>query len=102
MFGIGWAELLVIICVIILFIRPDDLPKLLRRLGRIYSRLRKTYNQILEMKHDIISGLETEDTEKGWEEDEAFRPYSHQEPPSASEMNTDKKTDSPITPEDDC
>lgn len=43
MFGISLAELLIILVITLLFIRPDDLPEIARFLGRVYYRLRKIF-----------------------------------------------------------
>ncbi|AGA65101.1 twin-arginine translocation system protein, TatB [Liberibacter crescens BT-1] len=41
MFYIGWSELLIIIVVLIIFVNPEELPALLRNLGRINAKIRR-------------------------------------------------------------
>lgn len=81
MFGIGLSELLVILCVIIIFVRPRDLPKLFRRLGRMYAQLRSFYDQIAATKDDLMHEIEMEaasaEKPRNGGMDEAFIPYAH-------------------------
>ncbi|MDA1353212.1 MAG: twin-arginine translocase TatA/TatE family subunit [bacterium] len=41
MFGLGMGEILIIGTVLILVIRPKDLPKVFRGLGRAYGEIRR-------------------------------------------------------------
>lgn len=41
MFGIGWAELLVIALVIVLVVKPEQLPEVAKSLGRFYGQLQR-------------------------------------------------------------
>jgi len=66
MFGIGLSELVVILCVAIVFIRPKDLPRLLRRLGRLYARAKAAYDQIIAARDDLVNDI---GKESGAEED---------------------------------
>lgn len=48
MFRLGFGELLALAVVALVFIRPEDLPALLRRVGRFFgrlSRLRQTFEE---------------------------------------------------------
>lgn len=80
MFGIGISELLVILCLIIVFVRPRDLPKLFRRLGRMYAQAKDFYDQIAATRDDLINEIEmdtvSEQVPGRAEMDEAFRPYA--------------------------
>ena len=38
MFGIGLSEIFIICLVMIIFIRPNDLPKTMRTVGRYYGK----------------------------------------------------------------
>jgi Sec-independent protein secretion pathway components len=58
MFGIGWSELIVIFCVIIIFARPKDIPPFFRLLGKTYARRKKDYEEIVSMKDDFVWSLE--------------------------------------------
>ncbi len=58
MFGIGWSELAVILCVAIIFIHPKDLPALFRKLGRLYSKVKKMYAEIVATKDQFVKDIE--------------------------------------------
>ncbi|MDR0554257.1 MAG: hypothetical protein LBG76_05605 [Treponema sp.] len=59
MFGIGLSEILIVCLVIIIFIRPNDLPKFLRTMGRLYGKARKIYRELASMKDQIIREIDT-------------------------------------------
>jgi len=63
MFTLGYTEIVVIIIVIIIVIKPEDLPKFLRKIGRIYGEIKKSYNDVSKIKDDFIKIAETEDIE---------------------------------------
>lgn len=55
MFGFGFSEIVTIIIVVIVFLNPKDLPRIVRTIGRIYGKiirqingLKKTYGQFEE------------------------------------------------------
>ena len=50
MFGIGAAELGIIILVILIFIRPKDIPGIMRKVGALY---RRANDQVREIKKAI-------------------------------------------------
>jgi Sec-independent protein translocase protein TatA len=41
MFGIGWAEMLVIAVAVVVLVRPDQAPEVARTVGRTYRQLRR-------------------------------------------------------------
>jgi sec-independent protein translocase protein TatB len=57
MFGIGLSEIILVILIVIIFIKPDDLPKFLRSAGRLYGKLKKTYNEIILVKDRFIKEI---------------------------------------------
>lgn len=54
MFGIGFNELLVIFVVVLIFIRPQDLPKIFRALGKWYAKLKALYQELVAMKDTMV------------------------------------------------
>ena len=58
MFGIGFSEIILICLAMIIFIRPDDLPKFLRTIGRYYGKAKKLYNEIIMVKDRIIKEID--------------------------------------------
>lgn len=67
MFGIGWNELLVIFVVVIVFVRPKDLPKLFRQIGKLYGKLKSAYAELVSTKDQIIKNIEDEVKRRGRE-----------------------------------
>jgi Sec-independent protein translocase protein TatA len=52
MFGIGGLELVLIFVVLVVVVRPEDLPAVLRKLGEWYGELQRVYYAILdELNH---------------------------------------------------
>jgi sec-independent protein translocase protein TatB len=50
MFGLDFTEILVIVVVALIFLKPEDLPKVFRRLGQFYAR-------ITGMKNSMVNSL---------------------------------------------
>jgi Sec-independent protein translocase protein TatA len=48
MFGVGGTEILVIGFVIILLIRPEDMPAMMRKLGSLYGQIQRAYYAIID------------------------------------------------------
>jgi len=64
-------EIILILLVAIIFIRPDDLPVLLRKLGGLYKGLTEMHREVTKMVNepiDMITGAAVEHTPA----DEAF------------------------------
>jgi Sec-independent protein translocase protein TatA len=52
MFGIGGLELVLIFVVLLIIVRPEDLPGVLRKLGEWYGQMQRVYYAILdELNH---------------------------------------------------
>lgn len=81
MFGIGLSELLVICCVILICVRPKDIPKLFRRLGRLHSRLRAYYQELASVPEQFLKDLQTDvDAEAEAKDMDAGRDSSESNP----------------------
>lgn len=63
MFGIGLAEILVIVLVAIVFVKPGDLPRLLRRMGRLVRQLRDLREGSVQYLRRIEREVEEADRE---------------------------------------
>ena len=48
MFGIGGFELILIFIVLVVVVRPEDLPNVLRKLGEWYGQLQRMYYALLD------------------------------------------------------
>lgn len=54
MFNIGASELLLIGVVALIFIRPEDLPKLFRSLAKIYLEIKKALKEVTSIKDEFM------------------------------------------------
>ncbi|MBF0245264.1 MAG: hypothetical protein HQL31_08325 [Planctomycetes bacterium] len=41
MFGLGYFEILILLLLAVIFVKPEDLPELLRKLGKLIGMVRK-------------------------------------------------------------
>lgn len=48
--GIGFVEILVVVALFLIFVRPDDMPRILRKIGKIWA---KVYYYITVFKSEI-------------------------------------------------
>lgn len=55
MFNIGPAEFAVIALVALIFIRPKDLPAMLRKVAKAWKEVKKAVNELTAMKDDFMS-----------------------------------------------
>jgi Sec-independent protein translocase protein TatA len=58
MFGIGFSEIIIVFLAVIVFVRPGDLPKFLRTLGRLYGKAKRAYNELIAVKDRIIREID--------------------------------------------
>ena len=58
MFGIGFSEILVIVIILFVFIRPEDLPKIMRAAGKYYGKAKKLYNELIQVKDKIMKEID--------------------------------------------
>jgi Sec-independent protein translocase protein TatA len=76
-FGLGFFEILVIFLVVIIFVNPKDLPRFLRRLGRLVRQLRDIRDSSVRYMRRIEREVEEEDrSSPGTEEREGQAPDS--------------------------
>ena len=47
MFGIGLVEIAFIFFVVIIFVKPQDLPSFLRKIGRLFGQARRAYGAVV-------------------------------------------------------
>ena len=62
MFGIGIAEILVVLVLVLVLINPKDLPKIARKLGSLYRKFRdvrdKVNQEVREVEREIRKPFE--------------------------------------------
>ena len=63
MFGLGFLEIAVILLVLVIFVKPEDLPKLVRKAGQFYARAEIMYqrlvHQLREADHTVKSEVKS-------------------------------------------
>ena len=57
MFNIGFLELLIIVFFLILFVKPEELPKIFKNVGLFYRKINRYYYN-LKYEFDEINSLE--------------------------------------------
>ena len=57
MFGISLPEVILILVVIIIFVRPEDLPRFLRSAGRLYGKARRMYKEIIGITNQVVKEM---------------------------------------------
>ncbi len=65
MFGLGFWEIILILLVAVIFLRPDDLPIFLRKLGKLYKRLMDVYRDMTRMINEPVDMISDESSEGG-------------------------------------
>jgi Tat protein translocase TatB subunit len=61
MFGIGFAEILIILLVFIVLVNPKDLPRLFRWLGRLVRQLRELKDSSVRYLRKVEREIEKAD-----------------------------------------
>ena len=61
MFDFGWAELLVIVAVAVLVLGPDEIPGIMRSLGRIVRRLQYVRFALTQQFDDFMKEHDLEE-----------------------------------------
>ncbi len=48
MFGVGLSEIFLVFLVLILFVKPEDLPGMIRKIGEFYAQIQRMYYAVLD------------------------------------------------------
>jgi sec-independent protein translocase protein TatB len=96
MFDIGWSELLVIGIVALVVIGPKDLPKLLRALGTMMSKVRSMASEFQGQFQDAMREAELADLKKEAEKLASSATSAIQNPLQSIENEIQKPTDAPL------
>lgn len=54
MFGLGFIEIIVIGIVVLLAVKPEDLPNFVKKIGKSYKELKNTIREVNKMKEDFV------------------------------------------------
>ena len=98
MFGIGFSEIILICLVMIILIRPNDLPKALRTVGRYYGKAKKIYNELIMVKDRILKEIDEAVTLE--EPKDTQKLLSSATNPETSTVPAAEKTVSPVAETD--
>jgi len=58
MFGIGFSEVALIALLLIIVIKPDDLPAFFRKLGRLYAQAKNAYKEVTAVKDEFLREMD--------------------------------------------
>jgi Sec-independent protein translocase protein TatA len=58
MFGIGFSEMAIIALVVMVLVRPEDLPAFFRKLGKFYGQLKRAYQEMISVKDQFIREMD--------------------------------------------
>jgi len=58
MFGIGFSELAIIALVLIVMIRPTDMPAFFRKMGRLYGQIKSAYKEVTAVKDEFLKEMD--------------------------------------------
>lgn len=61
--GLGLFEIAIVVLALILFVRPEDLPKLVRHVGRLYGELQRQLNHFKHLTRDAMDELRNDQVE---------------------------------------
>jgi Sec-independent protein translocase protein TatA len=60
MFGINLSEFVVILCIVVIFVRPKDLPRFFYNIGKVYGQLKDTYRGFIKTRDEVLQDLKSE------------------------------------------
>lgn len=60
MFGLGFTEILVIAVVILIFVKPENLPGLVKKAGKSYGDFKHTMDDVQKMKEEFVKLADTD------------------------------------------
>lgn len=74
MFEVGWSEMLVIAIVMIVVVGPKDLPKMLRTVGKMTSKMRSMAGDFQRQFNEALKEAELDDVKKSVDELRSLNP----------------------------
>ncbi|MEA1938099.1 MAG: hypothetical protein U9N14_03285 [Pseudomonadota bacterium] len=61
MFSVSATEILIVLIAVLVFIRPEDMPRAMYRLGRVVRPIRKAWTEMRDAFDDAMDDAEIED-----------------------------------------
>jgi Sec-independent protein translocase protein TatA len=74
MFNIGIIELLIIVFFIVLFVKPKDLPLIIKNVGLFFRKIEKYFSNLKYEISDIETSIENADQKIRTKKNEVHRP----------------------------
>jgi len=69
MLGLSWAEVLAIVIIAIIFIGPNDLPDVLRNIGRFMAKIKEYSKDIREVVDSALEESDVKNMKKKMDEE---------------------------------
>ena len=60
MFGIGFWESIIILIMIIVLVKPEDIPEFIRKVGRVFGKIKRSYDLMVHNIRDIEYKIKNE------------------------------------------
>lgn len=60
MFRIGIVEIIVVVFMCIIIIKPEELPFFLKKISKIYGDIKKSYDDLTKMKDEFVKMADAE------------------------------------------
>ncbi len=100
MFGIGFSELAIIALILVVFIRPDDLPAFFRKMGKIYGQVKRAYAEITNVKDQFLREMDVAAAVKEADEKASpAKPAEYTVEPAAKEKAPEGEAEADTHPE---
>ena len=74
MFNIGIIELLIIVFFAVLFVKPKDLPLIIKNIGLFFRKIERYFNNLKYEISDIETSIENTDQKIRYKKNEVHRP----------------------------
>ncbi len=85
MFGVGWVEIAIVAVVVFLFMKPEDLPKVMRKFGNVVRDIRKFSRAVNSDLQSIARDIERMDSDGG-----PSQPQAPKNNPETEEKHTEE------------
>ncbi len=89
MFGVGWVEIGIVAVVVFLFMKPEDLPKIMRKFGSIVREVRKFSRAVNSDLQSMARDLERMDAPEAKPRQKPEKKDPIPEPESTDENSTE-------------
>ena len=92
MFSFGWAEIFLIVIIIVVVVGPKDLPKFIKQIGLLTKNIKKISSDFKSSLNDIVEESEVKDFAKSINEVKKIKDGIDIKKNFENEINTLKET----------